>query len=213
MSHIHRPALLLTLLCAGLAGAAAASPPDPANCEVPDLTLLVSRGPEGGPDPIGAFTVVVRDFIQAPQPFADVVLDFRNCPDIRLCADQGDPSVLTDCATPSVRATAGQDGRVTFRVLGFAMNSGGSPGSIGPTLEVYADGVFLGAVRVAVLDQNGGGVNPEDLSLLLGDSFSGQAYARSDYDGNGVLDPNDVSIWLAAFFAGGSAVSGGAACP
>lgn len=213
MAHIYRSALLLTLLCAGLAGAVAAGPPDPANCEVPDLILLVGRGAGGSADAHGAFTVVLRDFNNVPEENREVTLDFSHCPDIRLCADQGDPGVVTDCAAKSVRATAGQDGRVTFRVLGFAVNSGASPGSIGPTLEVYVEGIFLETVRVSALDQNGDGVNPADLSLLLGDSFSGQAYARSDYDGNGVLDPNDVSLWLAAFFAGGSAVSGGAACP
>ena len=214
MSRIHLSALLLSSLCAGLAAGAAAHPADPANCEVPDLILLVARGPGGGGDPLGAFTVVVRDFGNAPEGNRPVTLDFRGCPDIRLCADQGDPGVVTDCVIPSVTATAAQDGRVTFRVLGHAVNSGASPGSTGPCLDVYADGVFLKSVRVAALDQNGvDGVNPMDLSLFLADSFSGQAYARSDYDGNGVLDPNDLSIWLLAFFAGGSAVSGGPDCP
>jgi len=111
------------------------------------------------------------------------------------------------------------DGQATFRVIGCAANLGGSPGSIGPCLNVYADGVFVGgpgcagAHRVAALDQNGGGVNEGDMSLFLEDYFSGQNYARSDYNGDGIVDGNDFSLWLAAFFAGGSAVSEGASCP
>ena len=214
MSRIQLFALLLALHCLGLAAASAASPADPANCEVPDLILLVGRGPGGGADPLGAFTVIVRDFNNVPDPNEPVTLDFRGCPDIRLCADQGDPSVVTDCVNASITTRSDQDARVTFHVLGHAVNFGASPGSTGPCLEVYADGILIKTVRVAALDQNGvDGLNPADLSLFLADSFSGQPYARSDYDGNGVLDPNDLSIWLAAFFAGGSAVSGGAACP
>ena len=214
MSRIHLSALLISLLCAGLAAGTAASPADPANCEVPDLILLVGRGPGGGADPLGAFTVIVRDFNNVPHPNEFVTLDFHGCPDIRLCADQGDPSIVTDCLNASITTRSDQDARVTFRVLGHAVNFGASPGSIGPSLEVYAEGILIKTVRVAALDQNGmDGLNPADLSLFLGDSFSGQAYARSDYDGNGVLDPNDLSLWLLAYFAGGSAVGGGPDCP
>lgn len=56
-------------------------------------------------------------------------------------------------------------------------------------------------------------MDSEDLSLFLADYFSGQSFARSDYNGDGTLDGNDLSLWLAGFFAAGSAVSGGAACP
>jgi hypothetical protein len=74
--------------------------------------------------------------------------------------------------------------------------------------------VWLKTVRVAVLDQMGGnGLDANDLSAWLADSFSGVPYARSDYDGDGTLSPNDLSSWLAAYFAGSSAVSGGAPCP
>ena len=214
MSRFRFSAFLLPLLFAALAGGAAASPPDPANCEVPDVILLVARGPDGNPDPRAEFTVIVRDFNRVPEQGSNLVLDFSNCPDIRVCADQRDPSVVVDCVASTVGAISGADGGATFRVLGFAVNTGASPGSIGPSLEVYADGIWLKTVRVAALDQNGvGGVDPMDLSLLLADHFSGQSFARSDYDGNGALDSNDLSLWLAAFFAGGSAVSGGPACP
>ena len=107
--------------------------------------------------------------------------------------------------------------QATFRVLGCAANSGASPGSVGPSLNVYADGVLLKVVRVAALDQAGcDGLNGADLSLWLSDYYSGQAFARSDYDGDGVLSGNDMSLWLAAFYAGTSALGcggAGATCP
>jgi hypothetical protein len=158
---------------------------------------------------------VVRDFNNVPDQGADVVLDFSDCPDIRVCADQGDPNVVVDCATRSVRAVSGPDGRATFRVIGCAANVGASPGSIGPSMKVYASVFLLGSVRVAALDQDGrNGVNVEDLSLFLRDwLLSGQPLARSDYNGDGRLDPNDLSRWLRAFAAGGSTQSGAASCP
>jgi hypothetical protein len=200
-----------------LMGAAAADPakiPDPANCEVPGLITLVARGPDGSADPLGSFTVVVKDFNNVPKQNVLVVLDFHGCSDIRICANQGDPSTTEDCLTRTIREYSDVDGRARFRVLGCAANTGASPGSIGPSLDVYADGVWLNRVRVAALDQNGlAGVDGGDLSLFLTDYISGQGFARSDYDGNGVVDGNDLSLWLAAFMAGGSAVPGGSACP
>jgi hypothetical protein len=50
-------------------------------------------------------------------------------------------------------------------------------------------------------------------NLQVVDFMSGQPYARSDYDGDGVLSGNDLSLWLVAFFTGTSAVGCGSACP
>jgi len=205
--------VLLSTLCLSLGTRASASPPDPANCDVPDLITLVARGAGGEADPLGIFTVVVRDFNNAPRANREVVLDFSQCPDIRVSATQADPNVAVDCLAHSIGKLSGVNGEATFRVIGSAANLGASPGSTGPCLNVYADGVYLKTVRVAALDQNGiDGVDGQDLSLFLTDYFSGQAFARSDYDGSGVLDGNDLSLWLAAFFAGGSAQDGGENC-
>ena len=214
MSRIRVTAILLVTLCLSLAAQAMAKIPDPANSVVPDLITLVGCGASGTPDPLGAFTVVVRDYGGMPHAGQVVVLDFQACPDLRVCAEQSDPNVLVDCASRTVRTFTDSDGRVTLRVIGCATNTGASPGSIGPSLDVYADGVFLKVVRVAALDQNGsGGVNAGDLSLFLSDYFSGQSFARSDYNGDGTLGANDLSRWMTAYFAAGSPMSGGTACP
>jgi len=207
-------AILLSALSLGQAIRSLASPPDPFNSEVPGLITLVARGAGGAADPLGIFTVVVRDFNNVPHQNREVVLDFSHCSDIRLSADQGDPNVTVDCAGRSLRKVSDVNGEATFRVSGSATNFGGTQGAIGPCLDVSAAGVFFKSVRVATLDQDGlSGVDSEDLSLFLADYFSGQNFARSDYNGDGTLDGNDLSLWLAAFFAGGSAVSGGTACP
>ena len=161
------------------------------------------------------FTVVTRGFAGQPWPDVSVVLDFHNCPDLRFCSDQGDPNIVFDCTSRTIRGMTAADGHVTFRVLGGAANSGASPGPTNPAMTVYADGIFLNNVRVAAFDQSGSnGMDGNDQSVWLADFMSGQPFARSDYDGDGVLSGNDLSLWLAAFFSGASAVGcGSATCP
>jgi hypothetical protein len=218
MSRIHLAAITLSVACLGMAARATAKI-DPCNSEAPGLITLVGLGADGSADSLGSFAVNVRDFNNVPVQNSRVVLDFSGCGDIRLCANQHDLNVTVNCAAHSISALTNVNGQATFRVIGCAADLGGSPGSLGPCLNVYADGVFVGspgcsgAHRVAALDQNGGGVNGADFSPFLADYFSGQNYARSDYDGDGIVGGNDLSLWLAAFFAGGSAVSGGASCP
>jgi len=141
-----------------------------------------------------------------------VVLDFHNCPDMRVCADQGDPNVTVDCVARTLRARTDAQGRMTFRVMGCAANLGASPGSVGPCLQVWWEDALL---RVAAFDQHGcDGVGAGDLSAWLSDVFSTQAYARSDYNGNGALGADDLSRWLSAYFGRASAAGCGAAtCP
>ena len=205
-------AIIAFVLCLGPATTVRAGGPDPANCEAPDLITIVGRNAGGTADPLGVFTVIVRNFNNVPRLNNEVVLDFSTCPDIRLAADQLDPNVVVDCSARTLAKLSDLHGEATFRVIGAATNLGASTGSIGPSLRVYAEGVWIRDARVAALDQNGGGLSGEDLSLCLTDYFSGQAFARSDYDGSGVLDGNDLSLWLAAYFGGGS-VLGGSACP
>ena len=214
MSRVHLAALTLPALCLGLASSAIAKLPDPASCEVPDHVVLVARQADGTADPFGTFSILIRNLAGNPQPNTYVLLDFTACPDLRICSDQGDPNVSVDCSYRSVRAFTGMDGRVTFTIIGSAINSGGSPGATGPNVNVYADGVFLKTIRVAAIDEDGaGGVDGADLSLFLADYFSGQTFARSDFDGDGVLSGNDLSVWHGVFFGGTSVRSGTPSCP
>jgi hypothetical protein len=215
MLRSHRFAIRLSILGLLIALPAFASAPDPSQCTVPDLLTLVGRDGGGTVDPAAPFTVVVRRPSGLLMEGASVVLDFSACTDLRICADQGDPNVLVDCSSHAVRGITDHFGQVTLRVAGSAANPGASPGPTGPALMVYADGVFLKTVRVAALDENGAnGMDGNDQSAWLADFFSGQSFARSDFDGDGTLSGNDLSLWVAAFFSGASAVGCGAAtCP
>lgn len=208
--------MLFAVLLLFAVSPATAGVPSPDMSTVPDVLTLVGRGP-GGVDTSAPFTVVVRWHHGEPFDNASVILDFSGCPDLKFCADQpevvGGP-MFVQCAGNNIRAITGPSGTLTFHVQGGAANSGAVAGPTGPSLKVYADGVLLKVVRVAALDQIGNnGLDPNDHASWLADAFSGQAYARSDYNGDGTLDPNDLSLWLGAFFSGASALGCGPTCP
>jgi hypothetical protein len=189
--------------------------PSALDSTVPDLLTMAAHGGSGAPDTSYPFTIVVRHFGGRPFSFAYVVLDFSGCPDVSFCSSQGDPGVTVDCPSRTVRATSDVNGVLTFCVAGGARNAGAAPGPTGPSLNVYADGVLLKTVRVAALDEIGfDGLTGNDNSVWFADYFSGTPFARSDYDGDGVLGGNDLSLWLAAFFGGASATGcASAVCP
>ncbi len=213
--HAARPLLLaaatlVVLLDATLAWAKVPYYP---YCVVPPVLTVVERDNYGNPDPLGAYRIVVRDINNLPEPGDLVVLDYSGCTDLRLSTDQG-PSAELSCPTEQVIGTAGTDagGVATLYVVGHADHS--APAAPPQSLKVYADGVLIGSVSVAILDQDGNGLGPGDLTLWLGDAFSGTNPARSDYNGDGVVGPADLALWLAAFFACHSTTTGVAAtCP
>ena len=169
---------------------------------IPDHLVIVGRSGTQA-DPGYPFTVVLRSDHGVPIAYWDVLLDF-SATDVELCTDQG-PGMYVDCTHRIVQGWTDAVGSVTFHVVGCVRNSGGSPGSNGK-LVVFADSFPMKSSSVAVLDQNGcEGVNGNDLSSLLGDIFTGRTFMRSDYDFDGALGGNDLSIWLAAMFSGASA--------
>jgi hypothetical protein len=161
-------------------------------------------------------TFVIRRLSGDPLNQGLIVLDFSNTPDMRPSASQPDPAVLDvfcQGGVSTVRTMTGPDGKATIRIVGSAVPSAPS-GAHAPTLGVYCNGVFLGTVIVSALDLDGSaGVNPTDNSVFLRDFFSGQYWERSDFNGDGVLGPGDLSVWVQAFFAANSVQSGGAGCP
>jgi hypothetical protein len=195
------------------AGAALGDVPSASASTVPPMLTVVGHDAYGAPDPAGAFTIVVRKLSGNPMYGADVVLDFSGCPDAAICLDPLDPGVDNLCQYHALRRFTDISGTVTFHVIGCDRDP---PGATGATLRVYADGVLLRTVPVAVFDLTGcGGVDGGDLSAWLSDYFSGQPFARSDYDGDGILTGSDLSAWLDDFFSANSALGCGAAslCP
>lgn len=216
MTGLVRKAILLSVCGLLLAGVAAANVPSAANSTKPTQIKIVGSAASVA-DPYGQFTVTVRDLANNLVPNSSVVVDFSvGCTDTRIGQTQLFAGVVPDCPTKTVRALTDGSGVATFRIMGASNNTGGSPGATVGCANIYADGVLLttgGALRVAILDQNGaGGVGPGDLSLMLGDVF-GAYKCRSDYDNTGVLGPNDVSQFLTATFLAGSNTSASPYCP
>lgn len=208
--------LLLLLAVATLATpvfAATDKLPSPGNCTVPRILRLVGRDAAGTADPIGEFDLVIRDIANIPKSGAQVVLDFSASPGAEICTDQS-PTGGTNCAAKDVvqNGVTGFDGIARFRVVGWC-NHAQAP-AVGATLRVFADGVILATVPVAAFDQDGDGVGAPDLSHWLDDFFHAPTAARSDLDGDGAVTATDLSLWLQAFFAGGSLRgSGTSTCP
>jgi hypothetical protein len=207
--------VVLGLLSIAAFVAPAGAKPSPSNSEVPRVLTVVGRNVLGEADPLGEFRIVVRDLGNYPESGQIVTLDFSASTDLRLGTDQS-PYGTLDCNSRVLSASAvtGANGVAVFRVTGRADHLLGS--TSGALLRVFSDGVLLAfsGVSVAVLDQDGGGLGPGDLSEVLEDLFSSTNPARSDFDGNGVVGPADLSLWLAAFFAGGSIHEGSpTTCP
>jgi hypothetical protein len=193
---------------------AAADVPSPQNSIVPPMLTVVETSAFGVPDPAGTFTVRAVKLSGQPVAFASFALSFYQCPDVEIATDQRDAQVYVDCTGKTVRGEADAQGYFTFRVLGHGHNFGASPGATGPTLDVYADGVLLRTIPVAVVDQGTpAGVDASDLSGWLQDYLSGIPFARSDYDGDGSIGAADLALWHDVFFGASSTVGTGPTCP
>ncbi len=207
--------LLLVLLSmtsvAAMPAAARAQIIDPPanNSTIPLHIIVVGHDGAGQADPIGQFTVTVRDLANNPVAGANVVCDFSNYTDLEVAATQPFPGVSSLCANHSVLALTDVSGVATFRVVGAATSSGPS-GTGMLAMRIYADGVLLGNISAAALDLVGqDGLSGSDLAAWTTDAFSGLPLARSDYDGSGAIGGSDLAIWARAYFANGSRFGAG----
>src|SRR5262245_61418153 len=110
--------LRLLILVAGIVPAlpVLADVPSPFDSTVPDLLTMAARNGSGAVDISFPFSVVIRKLSGRPFANASVVLDFSACPDLRFCTNQGDPNVLTDCGSRTIRAITDNLGQLTFHV-------------------------------------------------------------------------------------------------
>jgi hypothetical protein len=219
MTGLVRKATLLVLCGVLFAVAANAGVPSASNSTKPACIALIGTK-SGVADPVGAFTVTVRDLANNPIANSTVVVDFSSeysAPaDCRIGNAQPAAGLTVDCTAKTVRATTNGAGVASFNIVGGAQNAGNSPGRGAGGGKLFADGVFLANVTVQAYDQDGvGGVGANDLSAWLGDKFGAGApyYGRSDYDCNGSIGANDLSIWLGVKFAANSTSSAAAYCP
>lgn len=224
MTGLLRKAMLLA--CSGVLAApsAMAAIPSPADSSIPCGINLV--GQTGGVvDARGLFTVIIRDLAATPIPGSSVVIDFSNCKvgatrdDIRVCSVQPYAGVTAVCTAPVAEITGVTDGggSLTMSICGGATTvatAGVNNAAAGfKCATLYADGVNMGTVNVGAYDQNGGGgVNPADISLFFGDSFSGPFEGRSDYNCSNSVNVADLSLIFGASLGGGSFSSCTAYC-
>src|SRR5437868_5065083 len=190
-----------SLLCAGgllLASAAMANVPDAAHSTIPCGIRLVGSTSSVA-DPLGQFTVTVRDLSNNPLANSTVTIDFTNCtPDIKLGtqAAQVFAGLVLDCPTHAARMLTNTSGVATFRIIGGSNTA--TPAAAFKCAKVLADGVLLGNVNVACHDLNSaGGLNGADVSLCITDLFAGATTrARSDLDCTGTTNGADASLYL-----------------
>src|SRR5436190_22046065 len=206
MTGLVRKATLLAVCGLLAASAALAHVPDPANstCPGPCIKVVGHDGSVG--DPLGAYTVTIRDFNNVPIENSSVVIDFSNC-DVQLCVDQKDPNVIVDCVSQTVRKLTDVNGHASFRVIGKRRNTDCAV-KPNPCTEVFADGVFICALyspAYELVNEAGVGMSGNDLSTFLHLFLDCGVYLTAiDYNCNSVQDGDDLSPFLAGFFGGGS---------
>jgi hypothetical protein len=186
-----------------VAGSAAAGVPTPQTCTIPSHVVLVGTDAGGVPDALGAFSVVVRRF-DVVVPGSQVWVDFSESPHLKLCSVQPSPGLYLVCGPvpQGVVGSADMTGTITLRLVGRADRSAPDPQAA--SLRIYADGVLLGTVRVSAFDQDGGGVGATDIAAWIDDHFHLPNASRSDFDGDGTVGAEDLSLLLDAHFRSGS---------
>ncbi|MFN8589523.1 MAG: hypothetical protein U0704_17155 [Candidatus Eisenbacteria bacterium] len=207
-----------TLTACGMlvAASAFAGVPSPGNSTLPAPAFLTVVGSSlGTADPLGTFSITVRDLANNPINGSSVVLDFSAGSDLQLCSDQLDAGATVNCAAKSVRKFTDASGVVSFTVVGGGTNAGATAGAGLGSVKVYADGVLLGSMTSAILNQDGGlsGVGANDISVWIADFGSGNYYGRSDYDYSTAIGANDLSLLIGAFGALGSTEGCSTYCP
>src|SRR6185436_13821380 len=91
--------------------------PDPSKCTIPASILLVgSNG--GSADPIGTFSVTVRDLSNHPIANSTVTIRFSACTYSGICQQQF--GFIVDCSNKEVTTFTGVGGVATLAVIGAA---------------------------------------------------------------------------------------------
>lgn len=185
------------------------------------ISVLTSTAPRcitlvglanGAADPVGTFSVTVRDLARIPSANVLVAVDFSGCPDIQIAAAPYQPASGSGLrpAQKWVVASTNSAGVATFDIVGAVNPATRGTSTSTACAKIYADGFLLGtpgttpfgAVSVSVLDQDGtGGVGLGDLALLVSDFYLETYFGRSDYDCSGTVSMVDVSIWATSFYS------------
>jgi hypothetical protein len=166
-------AALLTLVAISTARA---DIPSPANSSVPPCFVGCPMGDI-------AFTVVVRDAANNPQPGSSVLLDFSTCPEVSFCTMQEPGTVIN--GSHATRVTD------AFGATTFHLRAGGLCPS--GHVRVFADGVPLGDRPIVSTDQDGNlKVDATDQSIAS--AKIGGTDLSADFDCDSDVDSADMTI-------------------
>ncbi len=180
---------------------------------------------DGVPDPLGTFTVALS--MNGWGTLGNVPVTIRiRCPDIKVCSVQPLAGETVTCTASGLETdvTVYTDplGVATFNIVGASTGLGNPLGCLTAGAQIDVQGCVLPrTLRVSAFDLGGAGgvhgVDPGDLSVWLFD-FANVATrgnrVRSDFNHDGVVAANDLSVWLRVFGAGASRSGGpGTYCP
>ena len=223
MTGLVRKATFLSACGVLIATSAMAFVPSPVTSIVPCGIILVGRSSTNAMDPVGTFTITIKDIAGNPIPNAAIVVDFTSCcNDVRPSVIQHG-GVVSEANHKKVDVTANAGGVATITIQGMANKLSPNPATPGHggCAKITANGVLITdgvnkpQVNVATFDLDGGlgalGVTGSDYSVFLGDLFPtpGTDYRqRADYNHqqdscNDAVTGADYSKFLSALFAPG----------
>lgn len=211
---MRRGALLLVFSLIGSPLHAGPSTPPwfPGSCSrIPTRIVLVGQSGGIADATLGTFEVDVCRFSN-PSAFASVAVALQNAAGLRLGRGSTPAPRVLNCATLAAVFQADASGRCRITLTGSAF----APELMeGPCVaRIYGNGVGFGDVSLVCYDLDGAaGIGINDLSQRLTLLGSGGYYGVADYDGDGALDVNDLSMWIDAFSRGTSTETSPTGCP
>jgi hypothetical protein len=129
--------------------------------------------------------LTIRGYSGLPLAGSWVILDFSGCPGFVRCPLPQDPPVYDDAA----RRVNGFTNAAGF--ADFTLTLGRSCDA--DTVRVYADGIFMGTVTLASVDQDANlSVDEADVARVT--SALGSGDRGADFDGNGTVTAADVTF-------------------
>jgi FlgD Ig-like domain len=188
--------------------------PSPGFSTLPAGINLVGRD-AGVADPHGRFFVRVKGTDDLPMSGVTVKLDFSGAPDLSIAQVQDETGTnFVSCVPPIISGTTDNDGYARFNVVGsIATHAANGIPSGGCVATVTAGSTLLGSVPVAAFDIDGlAGVTPNDVHMWYPDFFLGTNPCYVDFDHQGGVGANDLSVLVSDLFDRGSRLSGFSQC-
>lgn len=173
--------LLLLCVLAGPGLAQASGVPSPSNSTVPSCLVTAPNGAV-------STMIVVRDLANNPVSNSSVVIEYVNCTGFNPCPQLGSPvdDYVLNTGAQTMRRFSNASGQAEVHV-----RAGGGCSDMG--IRVYADGVLIGTMRSASVDQNGDhSVDAADLALHQ--SRQGTSDFRGDLNCDWMVNGDDENI-------------------